>query len=703
MLENISGQKLIKNPEFQSALVRLGIWLFAMIYIGLGTVSSYFAVELAQYYQLFMGFLILFLGIFFSILIRPVWEARRYFTLVVDISATTFCILMTKEVVNPFYLLYIWIFISYGTRYGKRHLRAASLLSFTAYLSVLLYLDQWSLFTFDAVFFLISLLAIPMYQNMLLQKMHEARQEAEQANRAKSAFLSTMTHELRTPLNGIVGMSHLLKATPLTHDQEEYVQSIATSGSLLNSLIGNVLDLTRLETSQLELDEKRFSIRPLVREVSVALSDKAVTRGVEVLCDIDETIPDQLIGDSQRLKQILFSLLGNAVKFTEEGYVDLRVFPADDGRRMLRFEVEDTGIGIADEDLDKVFDQFWQADSSTSSMYDGAGLGTTLAKNLVNIMGGSIGMESHESLGSLFWFELPLLPEGEYQERELPQELTGKCCLLVELNPLSNERLTNTLHMRGVECRSIQKIPLLAEEITRAEEFDDVDFVVIADSPLRHDVMRLSGIIRDHLREDLPVIYLGYTERKSMDTHLRSLFLPKPVTREVLEEAVATVCAPIDAEMPLERGAVIGSEDHNPRVLMAEDNPINARVLSTLLKELGCEVEWAKNGDQALGMARGGQYDVAVVDLRMPKLDGIGFTKGWRASEKEGEHLPIIALTANTSSSIRRDCLDAGMDDFLAKPVDKLTLGSVIFSHLKAQRHAHTPVESRSQEALAPD
>jgi len=210
---------LPRNPEFQSALVRLGIWLFAVLYIGFGALTEYYSVDYRDYGLLFGGFLVLFLSLLVSVLWRPVWPQRRFVSLLLDIAATSLCIYLTDDVVSPFYLLYIWIFISYGTRYGKGHLVAASLLSILAYGVVLTVLDQWSRYTFEVIFFLLLLIMLPLYQYSLLRKLHQARLEAEQSDRAKSVFLSSMTHELRTPLSGIMGMSRLLLNSNLDREQ----------------------------------------------------------------------------------------------------------------------------------------------------------------------------------------------------------------------------------------------------------------------------------------------------------------------------------------------------------------------------------------------------------------------------------------------------------------------------------------------------
>lgn len=327
---------LLGNPEFQSALVRLGVWLFAVLYIGFGALTGYYVVDYGHYLLLFGGFLVLFLSLLLSIPYRPVWVARRYFSLLSDIAATSLCIYLTREVVSPFYLLYIWIFISYGTRYGKGLLNAASVLSILAYSLVLIALGQWQRYTFEVIFFLLLLILLPLYQYMLLRKLHEARLEAERSDRAKSVFLSCMTHELRTPLSGIVGMSQLLLNSKLSVEQREYADSIAASAHTLDSLISEALDLSTIDAGGIELKPQPLDIRALCGDVLLTLSHGAFDKGLELICRIDEQIPERVCYDPLRLRQILFNLLTNAIKFTRKGEVELAVRLAPATMRMNR-------------------------------------------------------------------------------------------------------------------------------------------------------------------------------------------------------------------------------------------------------------------------------------------------------------------------------------------------------------------------------
>jgi len=673
---------LLRNPEFQSALVRLAIWFFAVIYIGFGAATDYYAVDLGNYALLFGGYLILFLSLLTSVFYRPAWEARRYLSLLFDISATSLCIYLTKDVVSPFYLLYIWIFISYGTRYGKAYLKAASLLSILAYTVVLTTLGQWERYTFEVIFFLLLLIMLPFYQYVLLRKLHNARLDAEQSDKAKGIFLSSMTHELRTPLSGIMGMSQLLRNTTLNSEQQEYVDSIASSANILDSLISEVLDLSKMDAEGFELKPRLFDIRGLYRDISLTLSHQALDKGLELICSVDEQVPTQLYYDELRLRQILCNLLANALKFTESGEIELSAslapVTAENGSETLLIAVRDTGIGLSEGEQQQLFECFWQADASPTSGQGGLGLGATITRRLALLMGGEVRVESRPGEGSTFQIMLPLtgqLPTPALHQSRL---FDGFRALVYEANRTNGEIIRRACTGRGVHCYSVPRISELAAAVQQAEIGGGLDFAIIADSPGGQDVYRIGRMLRRHLGSDLAIIYLGYMERRLQDNHPASYFLIKPFLASELMNHIGLL---LKRSGYREQDRAMHAHDRLPfrvNVLMAEDNAINAKVLNTLLNGIGCQVSWARDGEEALRLGLNNAFDIAFIDLRMPKMDGLAFTREMREQEKGDQRLPIIALTANISSAIRKSCAEAGMDDFLAKPVDELLLRQTI-------------------------
>lgn len=416
------------SAEFQSGLVRLAVWVFAATYVGLSSMTDYYLVDVNYYVILFSVYLVLFLAIFTSVLFRPEWLARQYVSLVVDITATSFAIFLTGHANSPFYILYFWIFLSYGTRYGKNHLVAASISSAIAYLITVQVMGAWQENAFEVSFVWLSLILLPLYQFSLLRRLRKAkqmaefsRQRAEASSQAKSSFLANMSHEIRTPLNGLMTMGQLLLATALDREQREYTENLVSSGRALNTVLNEVLDFSKIEAGVMEITPVDFSLRPLLDEVMQLMRFSAEVKGLRLEYQCAAGIPDRLHGDVSRIRQVLINLIGNALRFTENGEVVLCVdrVASDCEPMRLRFSIIDTGIGIREEQMEKLFQRFSQLDETPSRSHGGTGLGLAISKHLVEAMGGRIGAKSEYARGSTFWFELPLSLAG--------REGTGMC------------------------------------------------------------------------------------------------------------------------------------------------------------------------------------------------------------------------------------------------------------------------------------
>jgi two-component system sensor histidine kinase RpfC len=690
-LTKLFKHDLLQNPEFQSALVRLAIWFFSILYIGLGAWTEYYEVNIPLYYMLFGGYLFFFVVTLISVYYRPAMPGRPYATLLIDISAVSLAIFLTREAISPFYLLYIWIFVSYGTRYGKAVLTVASIISVTAYNLVLISLNEWSQHTFEAFFFLLLLVLLPLYQYSLLRKLHIAKREAEYANKARGDFLATMTHELRTPLIGILGMARLMKGTPLDAEQKEYLHSIHSSAQLLRALIGDILDFSKIDANKLELVNEPFDLRHLVRSVTSALSNEAQEKQLEFRCWVDPRLPVKLRGDNLRISQIFFNLLGNAIKFTEKGSVMLRISFAESHETQkeshVLIEVEDTGIGVPQEKIDKIFDKFWQLDASNSRRYGGTGLGTTVARDLSRRMGGDITVRSHMGVGTTFSVRLPLLQgQGAVQPVFSPL-LKDKRILIFETNEQSM-----SLHLKTVEELGMQAVAVLSLNALTPYLDQPFDVVLISDS--------LSGIplspilSRVDILEGSPTILLAAYRG-------RTIGVPSPVNRVLMKPFLAEDLAQAIFDPLRQReskrdvlSSVLGrevKESSGINILLAEDNAIAAKVLSTLLLQRGHTVKVVKDGLEALEAIALSDYHLAFIDLRMPHMDGIEFARCYREREAADRHLPIYALTANTAEDAMQNCLQAGMDGFLNKPVEPEQLDVIIEKHANTILYRTSP------------
>jgi two-component system, sensor histidine kinase RpfC len=669
---------LLGNPEFQSALVRISACLLGALYIALAAVTGYYGVDVPYYLTLFAIYLASNVGFLVSIALRPEWPVRVYVGICLDIIAISLAIFITREAISPFYLLYILVFISAGTRFGKGHLVVASLVALVAYTLVLIALDEWSRHTFEAIFFLALLVLLPLYQYSLLRRVQDARADAEKANQAKGDFLAFMTHELRTPLTGVIGMTELLKGTRLDPEQRDYVRAIGSSADVLGALIGNILDFSKIDARQLILERIPFDPRVLVREVCGALGSRAHAAGLELICDLDPGVPQEAFGDQLRVRQILFNLVGNAVKFTEKGQVLVRVTArpaeADLSQPHLLFEVLDTGIGIAKETLPRLFESFRQADESTTRRFGGTGLGTTIARELTLLMGGAIGVESEEGRGSRFWVRLPLLAETPPASAPPDQRLSGLRVLVLERNDVHRDLARAAFERAGARCWAPADPCDLGNNETRET---GLDLVVIADTLLGLDLAATLAEVRTALADPLPCLFVIYPGRRPAVETTECQYVGKPYLAEDLIEASATLMG----RGPRRLGGTLSAVPQAPgqglapvpnadrcHVLVAEDNEIAARVITSFLGKMGFAHTRVADGEAALNEALTGDYGVAIVDLRMPKLDGIDFTRRYREQAPD-RPLPILALTANAAEEVKQSCLAAGMDAFLSKPV----------------------------------
>jgi len=673
MLDRIIKPELRSNQEFQAALIRFSIWLFAASFIGLGGVSHYYQVVETHYYWLFGTYLVIFCALFVSIVHRAVWEARRYFSVLVDISATSFAIFLTGEVVSPFFLLYIWIFISQGTRYGKAHLTTASFLSVASYGLLLTLMNGWRDYTFEAFFLMLSLLLLPLYLHSLLQRLREARAEAERLNRAKSEFLSTMTHELRTPLSGITGMSGLLEETQLTPDQREYVASILKASKHLGALVDDVLDMSKVESGRIELESAPIELSGLLLGICSSLMSQARAKKLELICQIDEQIPRVIQGDELRLRQILFNLMGNAIKFTQKGEILLRArllaADKDAAHPYLYLEVIDTGIGIPEHALTTLFDRFAQVDASTTRRFGGTGLGTSIARHLTHLMGGEIGVQSTLNKGSSFWVKLPLLGRSEAAQKPQYPALQGLNVVVFEPNVTSLVVIVDACKSVGMRCRSVSAVDDLQGVIEATTQRSALDLLVVADSLQGESLAEIAALACRLSRQDLPIVYLGYSYRQTHYQIPHNHLLIKPFTSEQLYSQIDQVIDSKVVDRFVEQRKPVVIAEEGIHVLIAEDNEINAKVLETILVNSGYQVTRAKDGQEALELAEQNRYQIAFIDLHMPRLDGLGFIRAYRAKEADTVPMPAVALSVTVSDETKSECLAAGMDAVAIKPI----------------------------------
>jgi two-component system, sensor histidine kinase RpfC len=637
-------------------------------------------------WSLSAGFLLLSSLILAWILVDPrVNVARRLLGATADMAMSSYGMYVTDDIGTVVFGVYLFVTFGNGFRYGKPYLFFSQALSVIGFSLVFTLNPYWRNHLQMGMGLLASLIVLPLYVSTLLTRITEARKRAEEASQAKSRFLAVMSHEMRTPLNGIIGMNSLLSTSTLNEEQKDLVGTMHNSAKVLLSLIENVLDISKIEAGKLVTEIVDFDLHALVNGTVKILVPQALTKKLQLNLQISPQASYLLRGDPHHLRQVLINLVGNAIKFTEQGEVFLRigVFHEDMSKLGLRFEIIDTGIGIPLDAQVRIFESFTQADQSTTRRYGGTGLGTTIAKQLVELMGGRIGVSSQPGKGSNFWFELTLAKQGNVPgSLEEVFTLNRSRVLVLTHSEKDAQIVTRHLASWGARYEWVSSLAKALAALNRVEKRSDQFDVVIVDRGSVDDesetAKRLKSGIKFNKRTALLLINSQLS--KKVDSELiasgYSALLEGTTNKTLLFNALHSAGAGEEEQTNADVIQLTPKYFEQSRgqqrikILVAEDNPTNQKVISKILERAGHLVRLVGNGEEALDVLESDEFDLAIVDMQMPIMGGVEVAKFYRFIDRKLPRMPFVMLTANATSEAMEESKQAGIDAFLSKPVE---------------------------------
>jgi len=682
------SNRIKKSPgkEYQQALIRMLFGTAVFLYI----ISLNWSKDLDSIIKLSLHtilYLIFGCIIFYWIYKNPKRNPFRYIVCnLTDMTGISYSIyIIGGEWGMALYPFYLWVTLGYGIRFGRSILILSTLFSIIGFLLIYISVPYWNEHRILFISLFLGLIIIPAYAANLLKQNQEMK-TAEIANKAKNQFLSKMSHELRTPLNGILGSSDLLKTTTLNTEQQEYTDNIDYACTILLGLIDSILNISTIEAGKVTLKNASFDLQHLLNQISKIFTHQAHTKELYYTLSIDPDVPLALVGDVVRLKQIFENLINNSIKFTEYGGIKVQIILIDVNNNLarLRFNIYDTGCGISKSIQNRIFDLFTQEDNSITRHYDGVGLGTTIAKELVNLMGGNIGFKSNSGDGTLFWFEIPF----KLQDSSIT---TDKKCEQINIIIISSENRDLT--------RIIKIINNWNTQISIVETENSA--MVLINKKLSSKEKIHAIIINTVLKEIEPIIFLKNLQKKfsvintniiimkdyraTLDSELVYLtgihyILEKPVNKKLLFNAIHSSQDKntySEKNIKIIQSHLISKNNKKCNILCADDNKPNQKVIKRILELSGHNITIVDDGDKALEKLESDIFDLCILDMHMPNMGGLSVIKVFRFSSPE-KTMPFIMLTADATVEAEQQCRENGVDLYLTKPIRSKTLISAV-------------------------